>query len=102
MGLFSFLGIGSSDAKIKEAVAAGAVIIDVRTPAEYKSGHIKNSQNIPLSDIAKKAGSLKGKTVITCCRSGARSASAADILKQNGINAINGGGWTSLQNTLNS
>lgn len=102
MGLFSFLGIGSNNDKIRELISNGAVIIDVRTPEEFRSGHIKSAQNIPLSDIGRKSASLKGKTVITCCRSGARSASAADTLKQQGIVAINGGAWTSLQSIINS
>ena len=41
-----------------------------------------------------------GKPVITCCRSGARSGSAATILKQNGIDAINGGPWGSVANCM--
>jgi len=40
------------------------------------------------------------KSVITCCRSGARSGSAATILKQHGIDAINGGPWGSVANCI--
>jgi rhodanese-related sulfurtransferase len=43
----------------------------------------------------------KNKTIITCCASGMRSATAKGILQSNGyVNVYNGGGWNSLQNKL--
>lgn len=82
----------------KELVKNGAVIVDVRTSGEYKSGHIKGSMNIPLQEISGSLGKIpKGKVVITCCASGMRSGSAKSILKSNGFTEVhNGGGWTSL------
>ncbi|HAB27890.1 MAG TPA: sulfurtransferase, partial [Xanthomarina gelatinilytica] len=38
--------------------------------------------------------------VIACCASGMRSASAASVLNKHGIEAVNGGGWSSLQKKL--
>ena len=86
----------------KALVANGAIILDVRTTAEYKNGHIKNSLNIPVDEIKKRATELKqkNKPVIACCASGMRSATAASILKQAGVEAYNGGSWVSLQNKL--
>ncbi|MFT3846352.1 MAG: rhodanese-like domain-containing protein [Lacibacter sp.] len=86
----------------KALVDGGAVIVDVRTPQEYRGGHIKGSLNIPVNTIGQKVNELKkkGKPVITCCASGMRSSSAAGILKQSGIEAYNGGSWFSLQNKL--
>ena len=40
------------------------------------------------------------KPVIACCASGMRSSQATSILKKNGIEVINGGGWKSLQSKL--
>ena len=86
----------------KELLSGGAHIIDVRTPAEFKNGHIKNSKNIPLQQLQSEMKKLDvKKPIITCCASGARSASAKSILQQNGFEAYNGGGWSSLQNKLN-
>ncbi len=99
MGLFSmFGGVGKQDA-VKEMLAKGAMIIDVRTPDEYRSGHITNSVNIPLNLLLGKVNDLKrkNKPIITCCRSGARSGMAADQLKSAGIDVMNGGGWDSLE-----
>ena len=81
----------------------GAVIIDVRTAGEFQSGHIKGAINIPVDSIRSKINDIKkkGKPVITCCRSGARSGAAAGILKQNGIEVYNGGAWDVLDNKLN-
>ena len=82
----------------KELVQKGAVIIDVRSPGEYSGGHIPGSLNIPVEVIAGKVQEIKkqNKPVITCCRSGMRSATAAQTLKQAGIEAYNGGPWNSL------
>jgi rhodanese-related sulfurtransferase len=102
MGLLDMLGLGSKSDSVQEYVAKGAVIIDVRTTGEFVSGHIKGSKNIPLDTIASKIQDIKklNQPVIACCRSGMRSAQATSVLKQNGIDTINGGGWESLQNKL--
>jgi len=83
----------------KELISQGAVIVDVRTPGEFKSGHIKGSKNIPLNTIPNKALDIKkwNKKVVLCCASGMRSGQAKTILKNHGIEAHNGGGWSSLQ-----
>jgi phage shock protein E len=81
----------------------GAIIIDVRTVGEFNGGHLKGSINIPVDSIRSKINDIKkkGKPVITCCASGMRSGSASSILNKAGIEAYNGGAWTSLQNKLN-
>jgi phage shock protein E len=93
---------GGTTVNFKELVNNGAVIIDVRSPGEYKSGHIKGSRNFPLDTIGNKVNDLKklNKPVITVCRSGARSGMAKGILKSAGIEVYNGGSWFSLQNKI--
>ncbi len=102
MGLLSMLGLGGKSESVKEYMDKGAVIIDVRTVGEFREGHIKNSKNIPLDNIFSKVNEIKRleKPVIVCCRSGMRSAQAASILKNKGIDVMNGGGWSSLENKL--
>ena len=93
---------GGKSVDYKELVRNGAQIIDVRTPAEFAGGNIRNSKNIPLQQLASEMKKLDlKKPIITCCASGMRSASAKAILKQNGFEVYNGGGWNSLQNKLN-
>lgn len=93
---------GGTSVNFRELVKNGALIIDVRTPGEYKSGHIQGSKNYPLDSIRTKVNDLKksGKPVITVCRSGTRSGIAKGILKSSGIEVYNGGPWTSLKNKI--
>lgn len=85
-----------------DLVKQGAVIVDVRSKREYEEGHIKNSLNIPVDQLDKNLSKLsKDKTIITCCASGMRSASAKSILQNNGYkNVHNGGGWMSLNTKI--
>lgn len=88
---------------LKEIKAQGAVILDVRTTGEYAGGHVKGSINIPLDRLQQQLKKLpKDKPVIACCLSGARSGSAVSILKAEGYEAYNGGGWSGLDRVLNS
>ncbi|MET3537205.1 rhodanese-like domain-containing protein [Chryseobacterium limigenitum] len=85
-----------------DLVKQGAVIVDVRSKSEYSGGHIKDSLNIPVDQLEKNLSKLsKDKSIITCCASGMRSASAKNILQNNGYkNVHNGGGWMSLNNKI--
>jgi phage shock protein E len=96
----NLLGLGPK-VEMKELMERGAMIIDVRTPSEYKGGHIKGSINIPLQNLDSNLSKIKkDNPVITCCASGMRSASAKGILKSNGYDAYNGGSWTGLKNKI--
>ena len=100
--LKSMFGMGTP-VDYKTLVKEGAIIIDVRSPMEFQSGHIKGSKNIPLDQLERKLATLKNKNqvVITCCASGMRSASAKGILKSKGYAVVhNGGGWSSLNNKI--
>ena len=89
-------------ADFNQMVQNGAQIIDVRTAAEYKQGHIKGSVNIPLDSLSGQARLIKkDKPVITCCASGMRSAQACNQLRSMGFHQVsNGGGWLSLQKKI--
>lgn len=63
-------------------------LIDVRTDEEYKEGHIKGSENIPLDKIENYKGD-KNKKIYVICRSGRRSKIATKYLNKNGYNAYN-------------
>ena len=94
---------GMDKTNYAELVKKGALILDVRSKSEYDGGHIKDSINIPVDQLQKNLSKLKDKdkTIITCCASGMRSASAKIILQNNGYkNVHNGGGWSSLNNKI--
>lgn len=92
--LRKILGLGPK-VDCHELIANGAVLIDVRTPAEYANGKPRNSKNVPLDKIGGKIGNIKklNKTVVLVCQSGMRSGRATAMLKREGIDAHNGGGW---------
>ena len=102
MGILNLLGFGNKVSAIKNYIANGAVIIDVRTAAEFNSGHIEGSKNIPLDSILDHIVKIQNlnKPIIACCRSGMRSGQATSILKQHGIDIINGGGWEDLNRSV--
>jgi phage shock protein E len=87
----------------KAMIVSGGIIIDVRAEAEFYSGHIENSLNIPLGDLSSNLQYLKDKdqVIITCCASGMRSAGAQKLLSAKGYtNVVNGGGWSNLESKL--
>lgn len=101
--MFGFLSkLFGPKTDFKALLEQGAVIIDVRTPEEFRGGHIQGSQNIPLQVLQAKIADLKkkAKPVIAVCRSGARSGMAVGMLKSAGIEAVNGGAWNALDHQL--
>lgn len=76
-------------------------IVDVRTPTEFMGGHVSGSVNIPLDEVAARIEELRSlQPMVLCCASGMRSGQATSILKNHGVEAHNGGGWSSLQYKL--
>lgn len=102
--ILNLLGFGPKP-DFYDLVSKGAIVVDVRTPGEFKGGHIQGSINIPVEGLRKNTGKLKGKEdtpIITCCASGMRSATAKGILKAKGFKEVhNGGAWISLDAKLN-
>ena len=103
--MFGFLKniFSNTNDDLKKIVNDGAFLVDVRSPDEYKSGHVKGSVNIPLDQIGKQIAKFKGKTnIVVFCRSGMRSGQAKSILEQNGFtNVTNGGTWDKINQLLN-
>ena len=91
--MFNFIHIAqAADAKnisVDEAAKliqsnTNVVVLDVRTPAEFKSGHIKGATNINFNDkdFAKRIAALdKSKTYIIHCAAGGRSGRACEQIK---------------------
>ncbi|WP_395149988.1 rhodanese-like domain-containing protein [uncultured Allofournierella sp.] len=77
----------------------GGVLLDVRTRAEYLSGHVPGSINLPLEQLHTIQIS-KNVPLFVYCRSGRRSQEAADWLTANGYKATNVGGIIEYDGTL--
>lgn len=99
MGILSKLFGSDKKDRIKEMLNNGAIIVDVRTPNEFASGHVSGSKNIPLAEISTEIAQLKkqNKPIVVCCASGMRSAQAKTILKGEGIEVENAGSWHALK-----
>ena len=101
LGIVSFLlsmltgcGAGASDPAVDVSVGEAlrlwqnkeAILIDVRTPAEYRDGHIPGVANIPLDELEKRVSEVpKDKKVVLICRTGNRSAEGTKLLRKKGL-----------------
>jgi rhodanese-related sulfurtransferase len=76
---------------------AGDLVIDVRSPDEYASGHIAGALNVPIGILPLGARDLPPGPILTACSRGGRASRAADLLDLDGRIAfvIDGGteGW---------
>ena len=81
----------------------GAVLIDLRSPEEYRQGHVPDSKNIPLSQLDKITSLIKDKErqVFVYCHSGSQSRQAISQLQHMGYtNVTNLGGIVSYRGKL--
>ena len=77
-----------------------AVLLDVRTPEEYRGGHIPGSKNVPLHQIEKidSIAEKKETPLFVYCQSGARSRQAVSLLQRMGyVNVNNIGGMAAYR-----
>ena len=76
----SYQNVGPEE--LYRALESGALIVDVRTPEEYRAGRVPGAVNLPVEEVARWADTLpKDKPVYLYCRSGNRSRQAAEYLK---------------------
>jgi rhodanese-related sulfurtransferase len=74
----------------KNRIDTGAILIDVREPDEWAAGHVQGARHIPLAQLGQRQRELPAdRPIITVCRSGARSARAATLLAEQGLEASN-------------
>lgn len=93
----------TGEAKVKPDGAGGPIYIDVRTPAEWASGHLPGAIHLPLDRIDEVVQVVEDKSaeVVLYCASGGRSGRAAKRLGALGYtNASNGGGLSALAGKL--
>jgi rhodanese-related sulfurtransferase len=80
-------------------MSAKPLILDVRTPQEFHSGHAPGSINIPLDELGVRLGALDPNAVIhACCAGGGRSQMAKRILDGAGFRRVSdAGSWQNAQ-----
>ena len=87
-----FAGVPQVDARTahRQLGSGEAGILDVREPTEWELGHIDGANWIPLGDLPMRWRELDaGRKWICVCLAGTRSAYAATLLRQEGIDAAN-------------
>ena len=73
-----------------DMLGQGAILLDVRDDAEWRAGHAPKARHIPLGRLPARLRDLpRGRTVVTVCRSGARSGRAAALLARDGRDVVN-------------
>lgn len=75
---------------IIDALAAGAKVLDVRTPQEFQGVHFPNAINIPVQLLQSRLAEVgdKNAPVVVYCQSGGRSAMAATMLRSAGYKQV--------------
>lgn len=92
-------------ATARKLIAAGAVVIDVRSAEEYRREHLAQAPNIPVDEFASRISEVdkmvsgdKAKPVVVYCASGHRATSAKAALEAAGYsNVVNGAGYDDLR-----
>ncbi len=91
MGLWDFMKKTDINQEIKEySSLKGAILLDVRTPEEYREGHIPNSRNVPLQTINRitQVTDNKDTPLFVYCYSGSRSRQAVNALQHMGYTKV--------------
>jgi rhodanese-related sulfurtransferase len=91
-GLYLMFGRGREiqGADARKLVAAGARLVDVRSPQEYAGGHLPGAVNVPMQELERRLAEVGpvDHELIVYCRSGHRSARATELLRQHGFTKV--------------
>ena len=99
MSLFNKFGHNINEGVETAKKTPGSIIVDVRTPDEYKEGHVPGSINLPLNQI-NDADFDEDAQLFVYCLSGARADRANDLLTAQGYKSENIGGINKYKGEL--
>ena len=104
-GIVLLLISGCSSTEGKISMENNAVLLDVRTPEEHKSGYLEGAVLLPLAELESKISSTvpgKNTPIYIYCRSGRRAGTAVEKLKAMGYTDLhNLGGLKDARKKLN-
>jgi phage shock protein E len=88
--LANLFGRAVDPSAARRLVAEGALLLDVRTPAEFAEGHIHGALNIPIQALPERMSELSDadRAIVVYCRSGMRSARARQMLRRAGHTTV--------------
>jgi rhodanese-related sulfurtransferase len=92
IGTKNYENLKGAEFKTKYNQSKGAVLVDVRTPGEFRSGTIRGSRNIDFmsASFGSQVATLdKSKEYFLFCRSGSRSAQACNLMAKEGFKVYN-------------
>jgi hydroxyacylglutathione hydrolase len=83
---------------LEQADAKSVMVVDVRSRDEWNTGHHREAQHIPLSDLPRALAMLpRDRPIAVYCQQGTRSAVASSLLSAAGIEAVNvPAGWLGI------
>ena len=85
----------------RQLLRQGALVIDVRSPEEFGSGHLPNALNIPLGELRQRLLELpREREILVCCGVGQRAYYAVRLLVQHGFHASDLSGGMRTYNHL--
>lgn len=81
--------------QLAAALETGGVVVDVREPDEYRSGHVPGALNIPMGHLSARMRELdRAQPVNVICASGNRSKAMTELLAASGFDAASVAGGT--------
>lgn len=82
----------------RELVEKGALLLDVRTREEFREQHIQGAMNLPVQELDARIAELgpTDRAIVVYCRSGKRSAAAAQVLKNAGYRVLDVGAMSNF------
>lgn len=92
-------GDKADNAQLKSWLDGKALVVDVRTPSEFASGHHPRAINVPVDQVQSRIGEFgdKSQPVVVYCHSGSRSSRAKQVLESVGFTQVtNAGGFRDL------
>jgi NADPH-dependent 2,4-dienoyl-CoA reductase/sulfur reductase-like enzyme/rhodanese-related sulfurtransferase len=75
--------------QLDDRLATGAVLLDVRSPEEFKRGHIPSALNISVDDLRERIGEIPRADLVIYCQVGQRGHTGTLLLREYGYNAVN-------------
>jgi rhodanese-related sulfurtransferase len=100
MGILDFLGLGArgsacvTDDEAEALAGRGALVIDVRSRAEWDQGHCDGSVCLPMDELPARLGELPAdRPILVVCATGARARHVAEVLRAQGYDAHVLGPW---------
>ena len=89
-GFWLFKRADISPERARELIKQGGLLLDVRSPGEFASGHLDGARNVPIGEIGQHTSELgdSSRPIVVYCASGARSAMAKRTLRSAGFSSV--------------